>query len=137
MAFFELMHAEEMRPAVGADIMASLDNLTNKIEIGQKHIRSEDRRTNIKVAKGLIRDHFVKVDVATLAHGPGLLIDFENSIRRSRTETGSFGIVALQQLVDPTLAEGIVADTCAAVWPCARSQIACTWRAVVASLQAL
>jgi hypothetical protein len=87
MAFFELMHLEEMRPAVGVDIMASLDNLTNKIEIGQKHIKSEDRRSNIKIAKGLIRDHFVKVDVATLAHGPGLLIDFENSIRRSRTET--------------------------------------------------
>ena len=87
MAFFELMHTEEMRPAVGVDIMASLANLTNKIEIGQKHIKSEDRRTNIKIAKGIIRDHFVKVDAATLAHGPGLLIDFENSIRRSRTET--------------------------------------------------
>ncbi|MEL1610968.1 hypothetical protein V2W50_20725, partial [Acinetobacter baumannii] len=36
MAFFELMHVEEMRPAVGANIMASLNNLTNNIEIGQK-----------------------------------------------------------------------------------------------------
>ena len=87
MAFFELMHREGMTPAVDTDIMEDLDNLTNKIEIGQKHIKSEDRRSNIKITKGLIREHFVKADVAALAHGPGLLLDFENSIRRSRTET--------------------------------------------------
>jgi len=82
MAFFELMQRESMTPAVGVDIMKQLENLTNKIEIGQKHIKSNDRRSNIKITKGLIRDHFVKADVASLAHGPGLLIDFENSIRR-------------------------------------------------------
>lgn len=87
MAFFDLMHKEELRPAVGVDIMATLNNLANNIEIGQKHIKSEDRLSNIKIVKGLIRDHFVKVDVASLAHGPGLLLDFENSIRRSRTES--------------------------------------------------
>lgn len=90
MAFFELMHREEMRPAIGVDIMASLANLTNNIEIGQKHIKSDDRRSNIRIAKGLLRDHFVKVDVATLSHGPSLVIDFENSIRRSRTETARY-----------------------------------------------
>ena len=31
MAFFELMYKEQMRPAIGVDIMASLDNVTNKI----------------------------------------------------------------------------------------------------------
>ena len=105
MAFFELMHAEEMRPAPGYDIMASLNNLTNHIEIGQKHIKSEDRRSNVRIAKGLIRDLFVKVDVATLAHGPGLLIDFENSIRRSRTETVRYefkqGILRLDEAKSP------------------------------------
>ncbi len=89
-SFFELMFLETMVPAVGVDIMKSLDNLTNKIEIGQKHIKSDDRSSNVKIVKGLIRDHFVKTDVAALAHGPGLLIDFENSIRRSRTETGRY-----------------------------------------------
>lgn len=105
MAFFELMHAEEMRPAPGYDIMASLNNLTNHIEIGQKHIKSEDRRSNVRIAKGLIRDLFVKVDVATLAHDPGLLIDFENSIRRSRTETVRYefkqGILRLDEAKSP------------------------------------
>jgi hypothetical protein len=54
MAFFELMHLESMRPAVGVDIMAKLANLTNNIEIGQKHIKSEDRSSNIKITKGLL-----------------------------------------------------------------------------------
>jgi hypothetical protein len=118
MAFFELMHREEMRPAVGADIMASLENLTNKIEIGQKHIKSEDRRTNIKIVKGLIRDHFVKVDAATLAHGPGLLIDFENSIRRSRTETPRYefkqGLLRLDdgKTADPRIMTTIIETLC-------------------------
>ena len=94
-----------MRPAPGYDIMASLNNLTNHIEIGQKHIKSEDRRSNVRIAKGLIRDLFVKVDVATLAHDPGLLIDFENSIRRSRTETVRYefkqGILRLDEAKSP------------------------------------
>jgi len=90
MAFFELMHVDEMRPAVGVDIISHLAGVTNNIEIGQKHIKSEDRRNNIRIVKGLLRDHFVKADVSTLTHGPSLVIDFENSIRRSRTETSRY-----------------------------------------------
>jgi hypothetical protein len=90
MAFFELMYREGMTPADTTDVMKALANLANKIEIGQKHIKSEDRRSNIRITKGLIRDHFVKADVAALAHGPSLIIDFENSIRRSRTETSRY-----------------------------------------------
>ena len=119
MAFFELMHKEEMRPAVGTDIMASLKNLTNKIEIGQKHIKGVDRRSNIKTVKGLIRDQFVKVDSATLAHGPGLLIDFENSIRRSRTETARYefkqGLLRLddEKARDPNIFSIMIETVCA------------------------
>jgi hypothetical protein len=70
MAFFELMHRESMTPAVDVDIMAQLNNVTKRIEIGQKHIKSKDRRTNIKTTKGLIRDSFVKADVGALTHAP-------------------------------------------------------------------
>jgi Putative DNA-binding domain len=118
MAFFELMYKEEMRPAIGVDIMASLENVTNKIEIGQKHIKSEDRTSNIKIVKGLIRDHFVKVDAATLGHGPGLVIDFENSIRRSRTETPRYefkqGILRLEtsKAPDPGILSVIIETIC-------------------------
>jgi predicted HTH transcriptional regulator len=119
MAFFELMHRENMTPAVGTDVMKHLEGLTNNIEIGQKHIKSEDRRSNIKITKGLISDQFVKVDVAALTHGPMLLIDFENSIRRSRTETSRSefkqGLLRLdgQKTPDPTIMQVIVETICA------------------------
>jgi hypothetical protein len=118
MAFFELMHVEGMRPASGVDLMTGLTNLTNHIEIGQKHIKSDDRRSNIRIVKGLLRDHFVKVDVATLAHGPGLVIDFENSLRRSRTETARYefkqGLLRLDDAKssDPTITNVIVETIC-------------------------
>lgn len=119
MAFFELMHREGMTPAVGVDIMKSLANLANKIEIGQKHIKSEDRRSNIRITNGLIRNHFVKADAAALSHGPSLLIDFENSIRRSRTETTRYefkqGLLRLddQRTPDPQIIQTIVDTICA------------------------
>jgi hypothetical protein len=119
MAFFELMHREGMTPAVGVDIMKDLANLTNRIEIGQKHIKSEDRRSNIKITNGLIRGHFVKADAAALSHGPSLLIDFENSIRRSRTETTRYefkqGQLRLddQRTPDPQVIQTIVETICA------------------------
>jgi hypothetical protein len=119
MAFFELMHRESMTPAVDVDIMAQLNNVTKRIEIGQKHIKSKDRRTNIKTTKGLIRDNFVKADVGALTHGPGLLIDFENSIRRSRTETTRYefkqGLLQLdkQKTPDPNIIKTILETVCA------------------------
>jgi Protein of unknown function DUF262/Putative DNA-binding domain len=119
MAFFELMHKEEMRPAVGVDIMAELDNLTKNIEIGQKHIKGDDRRSNIRITKGLLVDHFVKVDVAALSHGPALMIDFENSLRRSRTETSRYefkqGLLRLDasKTPDPGIQQVILETICA------------------------
>jgi Putative DNA-binding domain len=87
MAFYELIFKENLTPASSNDIMKSLEKLTAKIDVGQKHIKSGDRQKNIKITKGLIRDHFVANDTAVLSHGPGMIFDFENSIRRSRTET--------------------------------------------------
>jgi predicted HTH transcriptional regulator len=81
------MFRKSMTPANNNKIMVALKDLTNRIEIGQKHIRSDDRQSNIKVTKWLIREEFTAADVAALSHGPGMVFDFENSIRRSRTET--------------------------------------------------
>ena len=81
MAFYQLMFVENLSPAPGNKIMEGLKDLTNRIEIGQKHIKGADRQNNIKVTKGLIRDQFVATDVASLKHGPSLIFDFENSIR--------------------------------------------------------
>ncbi len=64
--------------------------MSERINVGQKHIKTEDRLDNIRVVKGLISDYFARADVAALGHGPGLVFDFENSIRRSRTETSRY-----------------------------------------------
>ena len=119
MAFHELMFKENLTPAADNKIMAALSDLTDQIAIGQKHIKSEDRQNNIKVTKGLIRDQFVAADVAALSHGPGMIFDFENSIRRSRTETTRYefkqGLLRLydKREVDPTIIQNILETICA------------------------
>jgi len=119
MVFYELIFKEGLAPVPDNKIMAALDDLANRIEIGQKHIRSEDRQNNIKVTKGLIRDQFVAADVSALSHGPGMIFDFENSIRRSRTETTRYefkqGLLRLDNArqIDPTIITTILETICA------------------------
>lgn len=56
--------------------------------------------------------------MATLSHGPALVIDFENSIRRSRTETARYefkqGLLRLDEtkMRDPTIMQVIVETIC-------------------------
>lgn len=119
MAFYDLIYKEGMSPSNGDAIVKSLNNLTDRIKVGQKHIKSEDRKENIAVVNGLIRAAFVKADVAELSHGPGMLFDFENSIRRSKTETPRYefkqGILRLDnnRNVDEALLQSLVETMCA------------------------
>ena len=119
MAVYELIFKEGMTPVPDNQIMAALHHLTNRIEIGQKHISGEDRQNNIRVTKGLIRDQFVAADVSSLGHGPGMVFDFENSIRRSRTETTRYefkqGLLRLddKRQIDPTIVQTIIETLCA------------------------
>ena len=118
MAFYELIFKGGMTPTQNNTIMTALADLTNRIEIGQKHIRSEDRQNNIRVTKGLIRDQFVAADVSALRHGPGMIFDCENSIRRSRTETTRYdfkqSLLRLDKLreTDPTIIQNILETLC-------------------------
>jgi Putative DNA-binding domain len=118
-AFYEMIFKEGMTPVPDNKIMVALHDLTNRIEIGQKHIRGEDRQNNIRVTKGLLRDHFVAADVSALSHGPGMIFDFENSIRRSRTETARYefkqGLLRLDttRQIDSTIITKILETICA------------------------
>ena len=123
MAYHELMYKEGLTPDNNEKIFSSLNNLTDRISVGMKHTKAEDRQENIKVAKGLIRDCFIKADVAVLSHGPGMIFDFENSIRRSRTETARYefkqGILRLddKRSRDPGILDVII-ETIAAIANC-------------------
>ena len=90
MAFFDLIVREGMYPNDSKEIMECLNNLTRKISVGQKQTKAKDRQTNINQVKGLVRDRFIKKDVGAFSHGPGVMLDFENSISRARTETARY-----------------------------------------------
>ena len=66
MAFHKLIFDEGMAPSDASAIMGSLNDLADRIKVGQKHIKAEDRKENIDVVNGLIRGSFSKQDVATL-----------------------------------------------------------------------
>lgn len=120
MAFYSLIFQEGMAPGDSKKIMKSLVGLADRIQIGQKHIKTADRKENVSVVEGLIRKSFTKHDVKALSHGPGLIFDFENSLRRSKTETARYefkqGILRLhgKRDVDAALLESLV-QTIAAI----------------------
>ena len=103
MAFYELIMKQGQLPSSSEKIMGVLTDLSERIQVGQKHVKTEDRLNNVRVVKGLIGDMFAKADVAQLTHGPGMLFDFENSIRRSRTETVRYEFKQGLLRLDPNL----------------------------------
>ena len=92
MAFYELMARESKIPRAddSGKILNALHDLNKKLEIQTHHATSEQRRKNINTVKGLIQDFFVKKEPSQLLHGPGLALDFENSLRRSMIETPQY-----------------------------------------------
>lgn len=118
LAIFDLIMREGKVPSAPEKIMPALNDMTKSISVGQKHIKSADRQRNIKIVKGMIADSFVKGDVAALGHGPGLVFDFENSIRRSRTETTKYefkqGILRLHKdrKVDEAFLTSLIETVC-------------------------
>ena len=87
MAFFDLLARKEYSPGDSRGIMEALRNLQPKLKGSAHYTESQDRIQNIDITTGLIQRHFVKKEPPVLRHGPGLAIDFENSLRRSRIET--------------------------------------------------
>lgn len=90
MAFHHLVVAEEKSPDDTKKIIEALNGLQKQMITTAHYSTTEDRIKNIDKTTGLIQRYFIKKEPALLKHGTGLAIDFENSIRRSRTETNRY-----------------------------------------------
>jgi hypothetical protein len=90
MALFDLVVRRELSPENYNSIVSSITKLQSKITASAHYATTDDRKNNINLTQGLIQPYFVKKDPPVLTHGPGLLIDIENSIRRSKTESNRY-----------------------------------------------
>lgn len=119
MAFFDLIIKRGMYPDDPQKIMFNLMDLAGNIKVGQKQTKAQDRQKNVAKTIGLIQDHFVSKEVKQYRHGPEAYLDFENSIRRSGTETAGYefkqGILRLddKRTIDPRMPTKILETICA------------------------
>lgn len=90
LAFFELCVVELKSPMDAAAIIAALTNLQSRLHVAAGQLRTEPRRRNISMTKGLIQPYFEEKEPAAAQLGPGLALRFENALRRSRVETAAF-----------------------------------------------
>lgn len=99
MSVYELVFEDEMLPDQYEKIMGSLTNLQKKLTNSANYAKVSDRIQNIDMTKGIIRRYFIKKEKTSLKHGLGMIIDFENSLRRSKHETARYefkqGIITL------------------------------------------
>ena len=90
MALFDLVVRRELSPENYNSIVSSITKLQSKLTASAHYATTDDRKNNINLTQGLIQSYFVKKDPPVLTHGPGLIIDIENSIRRSKTESNRY-----------------------------------------------
>ena len=118
MAFYDLCINQGKSPFDSASILGRLNGLQEKLNVAAGQIRAQPRAENIALTKGLIQDFFEDRDPPVSQQGAGLLIRFENALRRSKVETAAFeckqGILNLddQRATNPDLLERIVETTC-------------------------
>lgn len=118
MSFHRLVIVKEKTPDNYKDIMHALSGLHQQMILSANYSTTSDRIKNIDTTTGLIQRYFVKKDPPMLGHGPGLAIDLENSLRRSRLETSRYeckqGFVNLspQRKFDKNLPKKIIETIC-------------------------
>ena len=118
LAFFELCVSELKSPVDSAGIIASITNLQSRLHVAAGQIRTEPRRLNINMTKGLIQPYFEEREPAASQLGPGLTLRFENALRRSQIETAAFeckqGLLGLgsERNINPDLLRKIVETVC-------------------------
>lgn len=90
MAFYKLIVEQEKAPADYSGIVNALSNVSGRLTTGRHYVSVDDRKKNIKLVVGLIEEFFAHKVPPVLGHGPGLAMDFENALRRSKIETAKY-----------------------------------------------
>jgi hypothetical protein len=118
MSFFDLVVKQQRSPSDPTGILTALGNLHADMITTAHYSKTEDRIKNIDKTMGLIQKFFVSKDPPAFTHGPGLALDFENSLRRSSIETGRYefkqGLLRLdaQRAFDKDLVGRIIETIC-------------------------
>jgi hypothetical protein len=118
MAMFELVVREQKSPGSPSSVLGALRGVASKLTVGRHYATEDERRRNIDLTKGLIQSHFVAKEPPDLGHGPGLALDFANSLRRSRIESSRYemkqGVLRLddQRTRDEAVIERLAETIC-------------------------
>ena len=90
MAFFDLIINQEMTPTEPKKIMEVLDGFQQKLNLSRNYRSIKDRENNINQTRGLIQNYFARQEPPALGQGVELLLQIENSLRRSKIETSRY-----------------------------------------------
>lgn len=90
MAFFDLIVNQKMTPTEPQKIMEALNCFQQRLNLSRNYKTIENRENNINQTKGLIQNYFARQEPPTLGQGVELLLNIENSLRRSRIETAKY-----------------------------------------------
>ena len=118
-AVHELSFNESMALANPVQASAALNNVQGNMNTTRNALSREQRRANVNLLKGLLRDSFVTADISKIAFGGTREIDIQNTVRRSAIETPYFemkqGILRLsnQREVDAGVYRKVIETICA------------------------
>ena len=88
MAFYELLIKESKEPFNHEEIFKAISGLISQIRMSST-VKTENRIYNINLTKGLIQNYFKHTENTTRSSG-SYAIDFENYLRRSKTEAANY-----------------------------------------------
>lgn len=110
-SYFNLMLKEGRVPEGFSQIRKALSGSQRSLTMSAHYTRTDDRVRNIGIITGLIQGGFVKRDVPIIGGAHSLVVEVENSLRRSKFESSRYEFkIGCCALTDPpTLDQGMFA----------------------------
>jgi hypothetical protein len=118
-AFYELIVKEKNIIADYSGVRNSLVDLNSRIASGKKATSPVERRKNIDVVKGLIKDSFIAGNPGPTIYGNHASLDVDNIVRRSEVELSDYelkqGLLMLseQRSEDKDIIDKVIKTICA------------------------